>query len=316
MTPPLVTIGIACFNAEDTIGRALRSALSQDWPNCEVIVVDDASTDGSVSAVKAAIEQTPGVRLVRHDSNKGPAGSRNTVLSHADGLFVAFVDDDDEALPGRIGAQVATLEAYERQSGAELVACYASGQRVYDNGYTLDLPAIGSRGDEAPNGAGVADYLLFGRRRPDWFYGGGTPACALLARRETFVNAGGFDEALGRVEDADFAIRLALKGGHFVGTPSRQFIQHATTAPDKSPEKNLESECYLAEKHKTYLQSIGRYEYARRWPRLRYWHFKRKYVRFVREFLGLLVRYPFAVPRHLLSTGPTRLMHERRIGRS
>lgn len=92
-------------------------------------------------------------------------------------------------------------------------------------------------------------------------------------------------------------------------------MQHATTAPDKSPEKNLQAERFLAEKHRAHLESIGRYQYARRWPRLRYWHFKRAYWRFFLELAGLLVRYPLTVPRHILSTGPSRLIHERRIGR-
>jgi len=314
MAPTLVTIGITCFNAEGTIRRAIHSAINQDWPDCEVVVVDDASTDQSVAAVMREIEGEPTARLVRHTENKGPAAARNTVLDQALGSFVAFIDDDDEALSGRISAQVSALQQFEKETGADLIACYASGRRLYDNGYSLELPAIGSRGSVAPSGHGVADYLLFGHRRSDWFYGGGTPACSVLARRTTFARVGGFDEAFARVKDADFAIRLALIGGHFIGTSEVQFIRHATSAPDKSHEKNLQAELHLAEKHKNYLSSIGRYHYASHWPKLRYWHFKHNYWRFFWEFLGLLVRYPVAAPRHLLSTGPSRLLHERRMG--
>ena len=315
MTAPLVTLGITCYNAEDTIRRAVRSALAQDWPQLEVIVIDDASTDGSAAAAQAETDRSPKARLVRHARNKGPAGSRNTILAHARGAFVAFMDDDDESLPGRVRAQVAAVEAHEERTRAGLVACYASGRRLYPNGYSLDLPAIGSHGGEPPNGSAVADYLLFHRRRPGWFYGGGTPACSLLARHATFAAVGGFDERLRRVEDADFAIRLALSGGHFIGTRGVHFVQHSTHAPDKSPERNLEAEQLLAEKHKPYLDSVGRYQYAKRWPRLRYWHFKRNYPRFLMELTGLAVRHPLAVPHHLLSTGPMRLIHERRMGR-
>ena len=315
MTAHLVTVGIACYNAVDTIRRAVRGALTQDWPALEVIVVDDASADGSAAAAEAAIGGSPNARLVRHKQNQGPAGSRNAVLAHARGEFVAFMDDDDEALSTRISAQVQALETYEGRSGATLVSCHASGRRVYGNGYTLDLPAIGSRGSEAPNGNAVADYLLFHRRRSGWFYGSGTPACSLLARRSTFAAVGGFEPRLRRVEDADFAIRLALDGGHFIGTRGVHFVQHATSAPDKSAEQNLEAEQFLAEKHKRYLESIGRYQYAMRWPKLRYWHFKRNYARFLTELTGLMVRYPLAVPWHLLSTGPYRLIHELRMGR-
>ena len=315
MTPPLITVGIACFNAEDTIRRAVRSALSQNWPNSEVIVVDDASTDGSAAAVQAEIGDYPMARLVRHSENLGPAGSRNSILARARGEFIAFMDDDDEALPSRIGAQAMALGAYEKRTGVKLVSCHASGRRVYANGYTLDLPAIGSRGVEAPNGNAVADYLLFHRRRSGWFYGGGVPTCSLMARRGTFAAVGGFDQRLRRIEDVDLAIRLALKGAHFIGTREHLFVQYATDAPDKSPERNLDSEQHLAEKHKRYLESAGRYEYAKRWPKLRYWHFKGDYRRFSMELVGLIVRYPLAAPSHLLSTGPKRLIHERRMNR-
>jgi GT2 family glycosyltransferase len=126
---------------------------------------------------------------------------------------------------------------------------------------------------------------------------------------------GGFDAKLRRVEDADFAIRLALMGGHFVGTTQTLFVQYSTSATDKSPERNLEAQQRLACKHKVYLESVGRFDYAKRWPRLRYWHFKHRYDRFLAEFTGLLLRYPRAVTWHLLNTGPRRLLHEARMRR-
>lgn len=315
MDLPIVTIGLTCFNAEDTIGRAVTSALAQDWPNIEVIIVDDFSSDDSAIAIEAAISGNRRARLVQHEQNKGPAGARNTLLQEAQGEFVVFFDDDDESLPGRVSAQVNTLIEYEAQSGATLVACYAGGVRQYPNGYVKELPAIGSCGKNVPNGPGLADYLLFYRRRPEWFYGSGVPTCALMARASTFAAVGGFDADLRRVEDVDFAIRLALIGGHFIGTRESLFVQYATDAVDKSPEKNLEAEQRLAEKNKAYLRSIGRYYYALHWPKLRYWHFKRRYGRFVLELLGLLLRNPIAVSMHLLVTGPRRIGHERRMWR-
>ncbi len=313
---PLVTIGLTCFNAKDTISRAIASALAQDWPNIEVVVVDDVSTDGTVAVVEAAIAQDLRARLVRHERNTGPAGARNSILSEAKGEFVVFFDDDDESLPDRISEQAKTLTAYEDQTGAGLVACYASGIRRYPNGYTKTLSAIGSQGEEVPNGSGIVDYLLLYRRRHGWFYGTGIPACSLMARRSTFAAAGDFDPTLRRVEDADFAIRLALMGGHFVGTRKSLFIQYATGAADKTPEKNLEAEQRLVEKSKDYLQNIGCYQYAWRWPKLRYWHFKRRYGRFLLEFFALFMRNPVEVTTHLLATGPRRFQHERKMKHS
>lgn len=314
--PSLVTIGVTCYNAGATIERALASAFAQDWPNTEIVIVDDVSTDASVQTIKRVIDGRKNARLVRHVFNTGPAGARNSILGHARGEFVAFFDDDDEALPHRVSTQVRCLEAYEKSCGASLVACYASGKRRYASGYEMDLPAIGSRGrHQVPIGPPVADALLLNRRHPDWFYGTGTPSCSLLARRSTFETVGGFDAALRRLEDVDFAIRLALRGGHFIGTPEPVFIQHSTSAPDKSAAKNLEAELALAHKHWDYLDSVNGYYYALNWPKLRYWHFERRYDRFLLQFLALVRHSPLTATRHLLATGPRRLLHEHRIRR-
>lgn len=311
----MVTIGITCYNAADTIQRAIESALSQDWPNLEILIVDDNSTDHSVGIINKLINNHAQARLILHNTNNGPAAARNTIINEANGEFIAFFDDDDDSFPNRISAQVKSIINFERRKGVSHVACYASGVRLYSNGYKLELNAIGSQGNEAPYGLGVVDYLLLYRRRPDWFYGTGTPACSLLARRNTFRALGGFDAKLRRVEDGDFAIRLALMGGHFIGTPDYLFVQYSTNAYDKSPEKNLEAELALAFKHREYLDSIGCYYYAAHWPQLRYCHFKRRYVAFLRELLGLFIRYPVAVTFHLLATGPRRLAHEHKISR-
>jgi len=311
----LVTIGLTCFNAADTIERALTSAFDQDWPETEIVVVDDVSSDDSVTIVERLITGRRNARLIRHAANTGPADARNSILAVARGEFVAFFDDDDEALPRRVRGQVQCLEEYERLNGVQLISCYASGIRRYSSGYEMEINAIGSRGREAPHGPGVADALLLFRRNPDWFFGAGTPSCALMARRSTFEAIGGFDASLRRVEDVDFAIRLALKGGHFIGTQERLFLQYSTSAPDKAPAKNLEAEQALVKKHREYLNSIGAYYYALNWPKLRYWHFVRRYDRLCLQLLALLMRHPMSASRHLLATGPRRLLHEYRIRR-
>ena len=312
---PLVTIGLTCFNASDTIDRALKSALAQDWKNLEIIIVDDLSTDGSSDLVAAAISNEPRARLIQHDVNKGPAITRNTILNAARGEYLAFFDDDDESLSERISTQILCLSDYERKTGARLVACFASGERHYDNGYVLDLQAIGSRTEGVPHGPDLAEYLLVYRRRPHWFYGFGTPTCALLARCSTFREVGRFDEQLRRFEDADFAVRLALINGHFIGTREKLFIQYSTSAEDKTAEIDLEAHLHIAENNELFLRSIGFYYYARHWPKLRYWHFKRRYGRFALELIGLLIRHPFTTATHLLETGPQRLRHENRMRR-
>ena len=308
----LVTIGVTCFDARDTILRALKSASAQDWPAIEIVVVDDCSKDGSAEIVRDFIASDARARLIQHRENLGFAAALNTVLAHARGEFVALFDDDDESLPNRVREQVRVLSQYETITGSHLVACYASGEQRYPNGYRVDSPAIGMRGP-VPKGPAVAEYLLVFKRQPGWFYGAGTPACALLARRTTFEAMGGFDPNLRRRQDVDFAVRLALRGGHFIGTTERLYIRHMTGGAEKSAEAILAAWSALAEKHRAYLQGICRYDYALRWPRLRYWHFKRRYARFALEFLRLLLRNPVEATRHILATGPARLVHEHKM---
>ena len=311
---PRITIGIACFNAENTIREAIASALAQVWPDIEVLVVDDFSTDASAAIVEELAEEDPRVRLIRHPRNTGPGGTRNSIVQEATGEMIAFFDDDDESDPSRLATQFNRIERFVKKAGTDLVACYASGGRVYPNGYLRESQAIGSQGIP-PSGDAVAEYLLFHGRRPDLFYGGGTPTCALMAPTATFRRLGGFDPDFRRVEDVDFAVRLALAGGHFIGCPESLYRQRATVAEDKTPRKNYESELRLLEKHREFLEDRGRYDYARRWFTMRYHHFSGARCRMVTALVALWLRYPMAVTRHLLSTGPARIRHERRMKR-
>ena len=74
MHSPLITIGVTCFNAEDTIVRAIESAQKQDWPNFEIVIVDDASTDNSIKIIEEMQREDQRISLHRHDKNQGVAG--------------------------------------------------------------------------------------------------------------------------------------------------------------------------------------------------------------------------------------------------
>lgn len=314
-TAELVTIGITCFNAADTIERALESAVNQDWTNCEIILVDDCSTDGSLQIANIFANNHRQIRIIERERNGGPAASRNTILQNANGVFIAFFDDDDISYQHRVSEQVQQLKAFEKAHKVEFVACYSSGQRRYENGYIKPMEAIGSRGKPFLERGLVAKSILVHDQKKNYYYGSGTPACALMARKKTFEEVGYFDDSMRRVEDADFAIRLDLIGGAFIGTRKIGFEQLATHAPDKSPEKNLEAEVLLAQKNKDYLEALGLYYYGNNWPRLRYLHFKRQYTKFIQCFAGLFIRYPIRSLRHLAATGPARLLHERSMNR-
>jgi len=98
---PRVSVVIPCYNAERYIASTLRSVVSQEWPELEVIVVDDGSTDASPTIVKSRF---PDVTLLRQQ-NAGVAAARNRGIAHASGEWIAFIDADDYWLPGKLGEQ-------------------------------------------------------------------------------------------------------------------------------------------------------------------------------------------------------------------
>ncbi len=113
---PDVSIIVPAFNAEQYIGRALTSALTQAGVSLEVIVADDASTDGTIGVVEDIRDER--LRLVKLASNSGPGGARNAALDVARGEWIAVLDADDEMDPGRL----AKLTDLARNARADIVA--------------------------------------------------------------------------------------------------------------------------------------------------------------------------------------------------
>src|SRR5689334_7216050 len=99
---PYLSVVIPMYNRAALIGRAIDSCLRSSVADCEIIVVDDASTDDS-AAIVSRIDH-PAVRLVRHDVNRGLGATRNTGVRHARGEWVVMLDSDDELTEGALDA--------------------------------------------------------------------------------------------------------------------------------------------------------------------------------------------------------------------
>lgn len=96
-----ICIIIAAYNAAATIGRAVRSALAQQQAG-EIIVVDDASTDGTADAARAEDDHSGRLSIIELENNGGPARARNIALERSGAPYVCVLDSDDYLLPGRL----------------------------------------------------------------------------------------------------------------------------------------------------------------------------------------------------------------------
>lgn len=259
MDQPLITIGITCYNAADTIARAVDSAFAQDWRNKEVIVVDDASTDGSSEVLASLVRGHPSLVVVRHGENRGYPGALNSILERAQGAFVAVFDDDDESDPRRLEAQYRRIVAYEQVSSCDLVLCYSNRYVVPPGQSRPDhiAEAIGRRPPE-PRGSAVAEHL-FGYRRDPAYVWGMFGSCTLMARRQVFRRVGAFDETFRRCAEWDFAVRTAFMGGHFIAVDEPLVTQHKTLSSDKAGKIALTYALKLRSKYHDYLRRRGVY---------------------------------------------------------
>jgi glycosyltransferase involved in cell wall biosynthesis len=101
-----VSIIIPAYNSERTIAAAIESAVSQNFPNAEIVVVDDGSTD----ATPQVLEAYEGSIKVKRQANAGAAAARNAGVAASVGEYLAFLDADDLWLPRRLERTVSALE--------------------------------------------------------------------------------------------------------------------------------------------------------------------------------------------------------------
>jgi glycosyltransferase involved in cell wall biosynthesis/SAM-dependent methyltransferase len=112
---PLVSCIVIFYNADRYISDALESVASQTWPNWELVLVDDGSTDDSRSITEAFATRYPDrVRILEHPgrANLGKSVARNVGFSAAKGEFIAMLDADDVWLPEKLAEQVALMAAH------------------------------------------------------------------------------------------------------------------------------------------------------------------------------------------------------------
>jgi glycosyltransferase involved in cell wall biosynthesis len=189
-TLPGVSVVIPCFNAATTIERTLWSALNQTYRNLEIVVVDDSSTDNSVSIVENIAAQDSRVAIYRQP-NGGVAAARNLGIARSHCEYIAPLDADDLWHPTKIEKQVAVLKAADGKVG--LVYCHF--RRVDE----IDLVLKGWNTD-APIGDVFSSLILSN------FIGN---ASSPLIRRSCIEAVGGYDPML-RARDAEGCEDLAL----------------------------------------------------------------------------------------------------------
>jgi glycosyltransferase involved in cell wall biosynthesis len=101
--PTLVSILIPAYNAEKWIAHTIKSAVAQDWPNKEIIIVDDGSSDKTFNFAKRF--ESSNIKVLSQE-NSGASAARNKALSLAQGDYIQWLDADDLLAPDKISKQI------------------------------------------------------------------------------------------------------------------------------------------------------------------------------------------------------------------
>lgn len=200
-----VSVVIPAFNYGQYLERAVRSALAQQHRPIEVIIVDDGSADQTPELGRRLAAESPCVRYLRQE-NAGLSAARNTGIRAALHPLVAFLDADDEWLPGMLDAAITAFRAQPPETG--LVAC--NSFRIDFAGNPIGEKRTAPRGDRFFTAADILMKTRF------------MPSC-VVARRSCFDTAGFFDTGLRSSEDRDMWLRIAA--GHRVFYVDRALVR-------------------------------------------------------------------------------------------
>lgn len=195
----LVSVIVPAYNRQTEIIQTLKTIIVQTYPNIEIIIVDDGSTDNTYEVAQEFINNYDGrfEILLYKQENLGLAGARNSGFKHSKGDYILFFDSDDLMLPDRCEIQVKSIEKNHAD------ACAAAFYRQRD-GQIVETVTH----QTYPNTSLINQMLFF------YLKGSGIrpSSQSWMFTRELFERMGGYDIRLRSNQDIDFAFRIALNG--------------------------------------------------------------------------------------------------------
>ena len=231
--PPLVSILIPCHNAAQWVTQSISSALAQTWPNKEIIVVDDGSTDGSLEIIRSFGD------TIRVDSgpNRGANPTRNRLLELAQGQWLQYLDADDYLVETKVADQLNTV-----QGRSDLDVIYSP--------MTVETWRGGRPGERTILPISSDDpWLLMAR----WQMPG---THAVIMRRSALLEVGGWKPDQPCCQEHELFVRLMIACKRFGYVPKPGAIYRhwsASTVSNKDPRQTVFRRLEIADTAEAYL---------------------------------------------------------------
>jgi glycosyltransferase involved in cell wall biosynthesis len=249
---PLVTAVVTTYDRFEEATRAIESVLAQTYEPLEFIVVEDGNKSGVQEWI--AKQEHEGVRYVRHATNRGLSGARNTAIALAEGEYVAFLDDDDIWKPERIERQVATLRSGRSGPSETLGVVYCAVESRKGGRIASVIP---------PKNRGNLREAIE-RDGPS------TLQSSCLFSKRALVDVGGYDETFVSSVDHDIWLALAVAGYSAGTVPEPLVISYDTFAESMmtNTDDRIRGVKQFVDKWRpTYVEWFGRSEGERRLER-------------------------------------------------
>jgi GT2 family glycosyltransferase len=234
---PRVSVVVAGYNGDRTLKACLDSLLKLNYPDYEVILVDDGSTD----TTPRIASQFPNVRYLRHETNRGLSVARNTGIGAASGEIVAFTDSDCRA---------------DEDWLHYLVAALVEGEYAGVGGPNLLPPEDSLVAAAVTASPGGPAHVMLTDRQAEHI-----PGCNMAFFKWALVEAGGFDPIFTKAgDDVDICWRVQ-QAGHVIGFSPAAFVWHyrRSTVADylRQQQGYGEAEALLVRKHPEYFNTLG-----------------------------------------------------------
>lgn len=227
---PLISVVVPTYNNETVIARSLESIIAQDYPNIEILVVNDASRDATEQAARRILED--GGRpftVITHTENRGETASRNAGMDAMKGEFVWFIDADDMAEKNL----VSTLYALIEENRCDIALC--GEKHRYEDGRPDVLEPVKLEGANTRKGEDMVWLRVFNKITPH--------ICGMLFRKTFLLETGlRFHEGCTNGGDVEFQLKALCRAGQvaFASDCLYIYMHHAgmgSVRDNNTPEK-------------------------------------------------------------------------------
>ena len=209
---PKVSIIIPNLNGKKFIERCLNAVMATDYPDFEIIIIDDVSTDGSIEIAEKSYGSNPRIRIIRNKKTLGAAGTRNVGISASHGDIIVSLDNDGKVFPNWLKELVKVIRSDPNIGAAQSKMISFDGKRLMCAGEWI-IPYLGW---PIVVGAHENDISAYDKVTDILASGG-----AVAFKREVTYKIGHFDSKLLHLqfEDLDFSWRIWIAGYRVVLAP-------------------------------------------------------------------------------------------------